>query len=233
MVPEAARVMMSKANFVLGVGILENAYDETARIVVLDPEDFEKEEPHLLEEARHLMPRLPFDEIDILIVDELGKNISGTGMDTNIIGRLLIRGEKEFEKPRINKIIVLDVTPSSHGNAIGVGLADIITRRLVNKIDYHAMYTNVLTAGFLNRAFVPLTCEPDKEAIATAISTFKRKDPGRLKVMRIKNTLKIEKLYISEPLLEEARARDDVQILGEIEPMKFDSQGNLAGGDYA
>ena len=233
MVPEAARVMMSKANFVLGVGILENAYDETARIVVLDPEDFEKEEPRLLEEARRLMPRLPFDGIDILIVDELGKNISGTGMDTNIIGRLLIRGEKEFEKPRINKIIVLDVTPSSHGNAIGVGLADIITRRLVNKIDYHAMYTNVLTAGFLNRAFVPLTCEPDKEAIATAISTFKRKDPGRLKVMRIKNTLKIEKLYISEPLLEEARARDDVQILGEIEPMKFDVQGNLAGGDYA
>ncbi|TET45452.1 DUF2088 domain-containing protein, partial [Candidatus Aerophobetes bacterium] len=112
MVPEAARVMMSKANFVLGVGILENAYDETARIVVLDPEDFEKEEPHLLEEARRLMPRLPFDEIDILIVDELGKNISGTGMDTNIIGRLLIRGEKEFEKPNINKIIVLDVTPA-------------------------------------------------------------------------------------------------------------------------
>ncbi len=233
MVPEAARVMMSKANFVLGVGILENAYDETARIVVLDPEDFEKEEPHLLEEARRLMPRLPFDEIDILIVDELGKNISGTGMDTNIIGRLLIRGEKEFEKPNINKIIVLDVTPASHGNTLGVGLADITTRRLVNKIDYHAMYTNALTAGFLNRVFVPLTCETDKEAITTAISTFKRKDPQSLKVMRIKNTLKIEKLYISEPLLEEARARDDIQILGEIEPMKFDSQGNLAGGDYA
>lgn len=233
MVPEAARVMMSKANFVLGVGILENAYDETARIVVLDPEDFEKEEPHLLEEAHRLMPRLPFDEIDILIVDELGKNISGTGMDTNIIGRLLIRGEKEFEKPNINKIIVLDVTPSSHGNTLGVGLADITTRRLVNKIDYHAMYTNALTSGFLNRAFVPLTCETDKEAVATAIGTFKRKDPQSLKVMRIKNTLKIERLYISEPLLEEARARDDIQILGEMEPVKFDAQGNLVGGDYA
>ena len=233
MVPEAARVMMSKANFVLGVGILENAYDETARIVVLDPEDFEKEEPRLLEEARHLMPRLPFDEIDILIVDELGKNISGTGMDTNIIGRLLIRGEKEFEKPRINKIIVLDVTPASHGNTLGVGLADITTRRLVNKIDYHAMYTNALTAGFLNRVFVPFTCETDKEAIATAIGTFKRKDPGRLKVMRIKNTLKIERLYISKPLLQKARARDDIQILGEMEPMEFDVQGSLMGGDYA
>jgi len=233
MVPEAARVMMSKANFVLGVGILENAYDETARIVVLDPEDFEKEEPHLLEEARRLMPRLPFDEIDILIVDELGKNISGTGMDTNIIGRLLIRGEKEFEKPNINKIIVLDVTPASHGNTLGVGLADITTRGLVNKIDYHAMYTNALTAGFLNRVFVPFTCETDKEAIATAIGTFKRKDLAILKVIRIKNTLKIERLYISEPLLEEARARDDIQIIGEIEPMKFDVQGSLMGGDYA
>ncbi len=232
-VPEAARVMMSKANFVLGVGILENAYDETARIVVLDPEDFEKEEPHLLEEARRLMPRLPFDEIDILIVDELGKNISGTGMDTNVIGRLLIRGEKEFEKPNINKIIVLDVTLASHGNTLGVGLADITTRRLVNKIDYHAMYTNALTAGFLNRVFVPLTCETDKETVATAIGTFKRKYPQSLKVMRIKNTLKIEKLYISEPLLEEARARDDIKIIGEIEPMKFDVQGSLMGGDYA
>jgi len=233
MVPEAARVMMREAKFVLGVGILENAYDETARIVVLNPEDFEKEEPHLLEDARRLMPRLPFDEIDILIVDELGKNISGTGMDTNIIGRLLIRREKEFEKPNINKIIVLDVTPASHGNTLGVGLADITTRRLVNKIDYHAMYTNALTAGFLNRVFVPLTCETDKEAVATAIGTFKRKDPGRLKVMRIKNTLKIERLYISEPLLEEARARDDIQVIGEIEPMKFDTRGSLMGGDYA
>ena len=233
MVPEAARVMMRQANFVLGVGIVENAYDETARIVVLDPEEFEKEEPGLLEEARNLMPHLPFDETDVLIVDEIGKNISGTGMDTNIIGRLLIRGEKEFEKPEISKIIVLDVTLSSHGNAIGVGLADITTRRLINKIDYHAMYTNVLTSGFLNRAFVPLICETDKEAIATAVGTFKRKDPHRLKVMRIKNTLEIEKLYISEVLLEEARARDDIQILGEMEPMKFDTQGNLVGGDYA
>jgi len=233
MVPEAARVMMREANFVLGVGIVENAYDETARIVVLDPEEFEKEEPHLLEEARDLMPHLPFDDTDILIVDEIGKNISGTGMDTNIIGRLLIRGEKEFKKPEINKIIVLDVTPSSHGNAIGVGLADIITRRLANKIDYHAMYTNVLTSGFLNRAFVPLTCETDKEAIATAIGTFKGKDPDRVRVMRIKNTLQIEKLYISESLLQEARTRDDIQILGEMKPMKFDTQGHLVGGDYA
>jgi len=233
MVPEAAKVMMRGANFVLGVGILENAYDETARIVVLDPEEFEKEEPHLLEEARDLMPHLPFDDIDILIVDEIGKNISGTGMDTNIIGRLLIRGEKEFKKPEINKIIVFDVTPSSHGNAIGVGLADITTRKLVNKIDYHAMYTNVLTSGFLNRAFVPLTCETDKEAITTATGTFKGKDPDRVRVMRIKNTLQIEKLYISESLLQEARTRDDIQILGEMKPMKFDTQGHLVGGDYA
>ena len=223
MVPEAARVMMRQANFVLGVGILENAYDETARIVILDPEEFEKEEPHLLEEARDLMPHLPFDDTDILIVDEIGKNISGTGMDTNIIGRLLIRGEKEFKKPEINKIIVFDVTPSSHGNAMGVGLADITTRKLVNKIDYQAMYTNVLTSGFLNRAFVLLTCETDKEAITTAIGTFKGKDPDRVRVMRIKNTLQIEKLYISESLLQEARTRDDIQILGEMKPMKFDT----------
>lgn len=233
MVPEAARVMMREANFILGVGILENAYDETARIVVLAPEEFEREEPRLLDQARRLMPRLPFDDIDILVVDEIGKNISGTGMDTNIIGRLLMRGEKEFEKPEINKIIVLDVTPSSHGNAIGVGLADITTRKLINKIDYHAMYTNVLTSGFLNRSFVPLTCETDKEAIATAIGTFRREDPEELKVMRIRNTLQIQRLYISGSLLQEARTRDDIQILGEMKPMRFDPQGHLVGGDYA
>jgi len=232
MVPQAARIMLKKTNVVLGIAILENAYEQTAKIVAVEPEDFEKVEPNLLEEARELMPRLPFDEIDLLIVDEIGKNISGTGMDTNIIGRLMIRGEKEFEKPQIDKIVVLDVTPESHGNAMGVGLADITVKRLVKKIDYQAIYTNVLTSGFLNRANIPPTFETDKEAIATALRTFRRIEPVKARVVRIKNTLILEKVYISEVLLKEAEGREDIKIIGEINEMLFDSEGNLLGGDY-
>ena len=232
MIPQAARIILKRANVVLGIAIIENAYDQTAKIVSVEPEDFEKVEPGLLEEARQLMPRLPFDEIDLLIVDEIGKNISGTGMDTNIIGRLMIKGEKEFEKPNIDKIIVLEVTPESHGNAIGVGLADITVKKLVNKIDYHATYTNVLTSGFLNRANIPLTFNTDKEAITTAIGTFRRSKPKELRVVRVKNTLALEKVYISESLLKEAEKREDIEIISELNKMLFDSGGNLLGGDY-
>ena len=232
MVPQVARIILKKTNVVLGIAILENAYDKTAKIVAVEPEDFMKVEPGLLEEARQLMPRLPFDEIDLLIVDEIGKNISGTGMDTNIIGRLMIRGEKEFEKPQIDKIIVLEVTPKSHGNAIGVGLADITVKRLVNKIDYHATYTNVLTSGFLNRANIPITFNTDKEAVATALGTFIRIESAKVRVVRIKNTLALEKVYISEVLLKEAEKREDLEIIGELKEMLFDSAGNLLGGDY-
>jgi len=232
MVPQAARIILKEANVVLGIAILENAYEETAKIVAVEPEDFEKIEPNLLEEARQLMPRLPFHQIDLLIVDQIGKNISGTGMDTNIIGRLMIRGEKEFEKPQIDKIVVLDVTPESHGNAMGVGLADITVRRLVNKIDYKAIYANILTSGFLNRANIPPTFETDKEAIATALETFRRIEPAKARVVRIKNTLLLEKVYISEILLKEAERKEDIEIIGETNEMLFDSEGNLLGGDY-
>jgi len=232
MVPQAARMMLKKAKVVLGIAILENAYDQTTKIVAVEPEDFEKVEPGLLEEAKQLMPHLPFEKIDLLIVDEIGKNISGTGMDTNIIGRLMIRGEKEFEKPQIDKIIVLDVTPESHGNAIGVGLADITVKSLVNKIDYYATYTNVLTSGFLNRANIPLTFDTAKEAVATALGTIRINEPGKVRVVRIKNTLALEKVYISEVLLKEAEKREDLEIIGELKEMLFDSTGNLGGGDY-
>lgn len=232
MVPEAAKVMLQEANVVLGIAILENAYDQTARIVAVEPEDFEKVEPSLLEEARRLMPHLPFDKIDLLVVDEIGKNISGTGMDTNIIGRLMIRGEKEFERPEIDKIIVRDVTPESHGNAIGVGLADITVRRVIDKMDSHATYTNVLTSGFLNRANIPPTFDTDKEAIAVALSTFKRIKPEEVRVVRIKNTLQLEKVYISEVLLKEVKGRADIEIIGSPGEMSFDAEGNLLEGEY-
>jgi hypothetical protein len=153
-------------------------------------------------------------------------------MDTNIIGRLMIRGEKEFEKPKIDKIIVLEVTPESHGNAIGVGLADITVKRLVDKIDYHATYTNVLTSGFLIRANIPLTFNTDKEAVTTALGTFIRIESAKVRVVRIKNTLALEKVYISEVLLKEAEKREDLEIIGELKEMLFDSAGNLWGGDY-
>lgn len=233
MVPQAARIMLKEANVVLGIAIIENAYDQTAKMVAVEPEDFEKVEPGLLKEAYQLMPRLPFDEIDLLIVDEIGKNISGTGMDTNIIGRLMIRGEKEFEKPRVDKIVALDLTSESHGNAIGIGLADITVRRLVKKINYQATYANVLTSGFLNRANIPPTFETDKDAIATALETLRRIEPAKARVVRIQNTLALETIYISEILLKEVEENENIEIIGNINQMLFDSKGNLLGGDYA
>ena len=233
MVPQAAHIMLKEANVVLGIAIIENAYDQTAKMVAVEPEDFEKVEPSLLKEACQLMPRLPFDKIDLLIVDEIGKNISGTGMDTNIIGRLMIRGEKEFEKPRVDKIVALDLTSESHGNAIGIGLADITVRRLVNKINYRATYANVLTSGFLNRANIPPTFETDKDAIATALETLRRIEPAKARVVRIQNTLALETIYISEILLKEAEENENIEIIGNINQMLFDSKGNLLGGDYA
>lgn len=136
LIPKMARVVLAKASIICGVAVVEDAYDEPARVIALAPPEIEAREKELLLESKALMPSLPFDALDVLVVDRLGKNISGTGMDTNIIGRLMIRGEKEPDSPRINKIVLLDLTEETHGNALGVGLADFTTRRLVEKIDH-------------------------------------------------------------------------------------------------
>ncbi|HBR35655.1 MAG TPA: DUF2088 domain-containing protein, partial [Firmicutes bacterium] len=161
-IPEAARVIMDKSPFVCGVAMVENAFAKTCALEVLTKPTVEEAEERLLNYAKSLSPALPVDQIDILIVEQIGKDFSGLGMDPYVIGRWKIWGEPEPEKPNITTLIALDLSDPSHGNAGGVGLADLIPRRLLKKIDYHATYTNAITATYLARVQIPVTVETDR-----------------------------------------------------------------------
>ncbi len=228
MIPAWGRVILREAPIALGVAILENAYERTARIVAVEPEAFESAEPRLLDEARELMPRLPASRIDLLIVDRVGKNISGTGMDPNIIGRIWLPGIKEPDSPSIERIVALDLTEETHGNANGIGLADITTRRLVDKIDTRATYANAFTTTFLNRAYIPVVGETDREAIEIALDVLRMERTQDARVMRIHSTLDLEHMWASEALLPELREREEIEVLGEAAEMPFDQAGGLA-----
>ncbi len=219
---ESFRVARKKSKILFGVGILENAYDETLDMRIAGPEDFESVDGELLERCRIVLPCVPVNEFDILIVDEMGKNISGTGMDTNVIGFWRrIGGEKI---PDYKTLIVCDLTAESHGNALGVGFADLIPRRLFNKIDFSATYTNGITTGNWSTVRLPITLENDSQCILTALG---KHEEGKVRVVRIKNTLELEELFVSETLVEKVENRKDLQIVGEAEEMQFDSYDNL------
>ncbi len=214
------------SKIMFGLAIVENAYDDTAIIKVLSPEDFDKEEPELLKIAKLNMPHLPVDEIDILIIDEMGKNISGLGIDPNIIGRLRIEGEKEPEKPKIRRIIVSEITKESNGNATGMGLSDFITKKFFKKIDLKSTYENSLTTTFIERIKIPVIMDNDKEAFLQAIRTLGNIDVDNLRVVRIKNTLKLDEVYVSRPIFDEIKNNSNIKkIENNIE--LFNDKGKL------
>lgn len=219
---ESYRVARGAITILFGVGILENAFDETLDISVVGPDDFESADHELLERCRDIVPRIPFDAFDILIVDEMGKNISGSGMDTNIIG-FWRRGSGEHI-PDYRTLIVRDLTPESHGNAMGIGFADLTTRRLVNKIDFKPTYTNGITSGTWATVRIPITLENDRECLRVALE---KQEPGTAKIIRIKNTLELEELYVSENFANEVRNRENLEIMGEPEEVRFDRDGNI------
>lgn len=228
--PQAAQLMVRTANVLCGLASLENAYDETARVQAIPAAAIGTEqETALLREAQSLMASLPFDAIDVLIVDELGKNVSGTGMDTNIIGRMMINGVPEFARPNVRIIVVLDLTEETHGNGIGVGLADIMTVRAARKLDLRAMYINALTSGIggVQRARIPMCFPSDVDAICAGILTCSRGDLQNARVVRIKNTLEVGEMEISEALLEEARHNPRLEVLTPPAPITFDDEGTL------
>jgi hypothetical protein len=225
--PRVARVALARAPIVLGLAILEDGYDQTAEIVGLLPAEIPAREPELLARARAMRARLPFDECDLLIVDQMGKDISGTGMDTAVIGRLYIRGEPDFPSPRIRWLVALSLTPASHGNATGVGLADIITRRLYESIDFTATYKNVITSGFLERAKIPLVAETPQAAIHLALSLLGL-PPHQVRAARIRDTLHLERIQVSEALLQAGPSHGDWEVITPPRPMRFDERGELA-----
>jgi hypothetical protein len=204
-----ARVVVERGHVLAGLAILEDATDHTAEIVALPPAEIGGAgEAALLERSRSLLARLPFDQIDVLVVEEIGKNISGTGMDTNVIGRVRIPGERDPLVPHISVIVALDLSEASHGNGAGMGLADIVTARLAGKVDFTTTYINHLTSGLigLQRGALPITLPTEREAIAMAMRACGQPDMGAVRLVRIRNTLLLDALWVSAALLPEVAA---------------------------
>jgi len=226
-ITSVGREMLAKARIAFGVGIVENGYDETAHIEAFRPEELEAGERRLLKSAREWMARLPFSPIDVLIVEEMGKNISGSGMDTNVIGRPSNPHEPFPNDPKILWIVTLDLTEESYGNAVGIGNADFTTRRLVDKIDMKPTLINAITACAPGGAKVPATFDSDREAIETALSCIGLTPAEKARVIRIKNTLMLGEIEVSEAYTAELAKRPDLTAIGEANPLPFDAAGRL------
>ncbi len=227
MMPETARVIVDKTKFAAGLAVLENAREETAKLRVVDRDELFAAEPALLDEARGLMGRLPFDRLDLLVVGEIGKNYSGAGIDPNVVGRLLIEGEPEFESPKIIRVCALDLSPESHGNGTGVGIADLTTDRLLGAIDPVPFRMNNLTACFLWRSKLPIAFPTDRECLVAGLETCWQPDWEKVRMAVIPNTLELAELWASPALLEEASRRPHLQVTGDARPLPFDAAGNL------
>ena len=227
-ITSVGREMLAKARIGFGVGIVENGYDETAVVEAFAAGDLEAGERRLLKEAREWMARLPFSPIDVLVVEEMGKNISGAGMDTNVIGRPSNPHEPFPADPKILWIAALDLTEESYGNATGIGNADFTTRRLVEKIDMKMTLINCITACSPNGAKVPATYDTDREAIETALSCIGLTPPEQARVIRIKNTLMLGEIECSEVFLPSIAKRPDLEVVGEARPLGFDASGRIA-----
>ncbi|MDE2857635.1 MAG: DUF2088 domain-containing protein [Chloroflexota bacterium] len=222
--PIVAKHLIANCNFVAGFGVVEDGYHTVAQLEGFTPDTVVEGDQRLLRRSRELMPSLPVDEIDVLIIDEMGKNISGAGMDTNIIGRWMVEGEPEPESPRIKRIAILDLTPESHGNATTYGLADFMSRKLFDKIDFPVTIKNMFTSGFLLRCRMPLVFESDEETIKAALFDAFRSDPSQIRdarVMRIKNTLELENLWVSANIAAELDGRAAVSVSEQAASLAF------------
>lgn len=212
-----AHLVLDWAPVAFGIAIIENAYDQTAKIVAVPTAEIEATDPQLQAEARALLPMIPFDPLDVLIVEQIGKNFSGTGMDPNVIGmHRRIGGPAERQ---IRRIVALDLSPESHGNAHGIGMADVITEQLRAKIDWHATYTNALTADFLGSPKLPITCASARDAVALALQPF---DPDQARVVRVRDTAHLEDLWVSPALLAEVPNLPGIEQRGPLADLVFD-----------
>ncbi len=221
--PAAARVILQTMPVIAGIGIVENGHHRPARIAVLPAEAIEAQEPKLLAEAWRHLPRIPLEPLDVLVLQEIGKDISGTGMDLNVVGMWRRTGGPV--EPRFERIVALDLTPNSHGNGVGVGYCDAIPQRLRDKIDIQATYTNCLTAGNFNGAKLPITLPTDRDVLQAVLPANKEPDAVRLVIAR--NTLALETLWVSQALLPEVAASDQLHQIGELRPLPFDETGAL------
>lgn len=232
-----AREVLTRCRVVGGLAIVENAYDETALIAAVAPHVFEERERQLLLQARAWLPKLPFRAADILLIDEIGKNISGTGMDTNVIGRKYSdHAAREDEFPKVRRIVVRSLTRDTHGNATGLGIAEFCKTQVLQQMNVTATRINCLTGGHPTAAMLPLDYASDREILDAALPTIGLTDPPRARLLWIRNTLDVREVECSEAYLEEARGRNDLEVVAEPRPLPLDAQGNLPwvrelGGD--
>ena len=227
-VKAVADSVLRKCKVVCGVGIVENAYDETALIAAVPPRDFLKREAELLELAKQWMPRLPFPKVDLLIVDELGKNISGSGMDTNVIGRKYNdHRATELDKVSVKTIFVRGLTEATHGNACGIGMAEFTNERTIASVDRRITAINAITGGHAPAASLPISFETDRDVLEAALPTIGLTEPENARVLHISNTRLLAELLAGEAYLPQIEARDDLEIVEEPRDMEFDEEGNL------
>jgi len=220
------KTIIKHAPVILGFGILENAYCETCKFVAMKPGEIEEKEPGLLEEARSHLPFILFESADVLVVDRIGKDISGDGMDPNITGTTpcspFVTGGL-----KATRTVILDLTPATNGSALGMGAAHVITRRLFDKIDYEATYINAVTARWLDYVRIPMIVGNDREAVQCALRTCTGHDPENPRIIRIADSLHTETIWISEALRKEAEANNRLEIVSGSEDWPFDNNGNL------
>lgn len=225
MIAPAARQILRAGRILGGIALVENARHQTLQVRALSAARIPDEEPSLLELARQNMPSLPVEQADILIIDQMGKDISGTGIDPNVIGRIRVPGQEEPDRPRIKAIMVASLSERSHGNAVGVGLADVITRALYERIDHKATYENVVISTFLERGKIPPVAPDDRTAFQTAFKRCGGVRTGEERILRIVDTLHLEELYVSGPVLRDLTDLSFEVIRKEVE--LFDASGAL------
>jgi hypothetical protein len=228
-VRSVVRTMLAKGKIAFGLGVVENAYDETALIESIPPAEFFAREEALLVRARQWLPRLPFHEADLLIIDEIGKEISGSCMDTNVVGRKrAFRTEPPAGQPQMRFIFVRGLSKHTHGNAAGIGLADFTTTRLVKSMNYQTTVINCLTSGYPDGANLPVHLDSDREVVEAALKIIGTRNAEEARVLHIRNTLKVEEVAVSEPCLQLPRGSGEFTVLGPPKPIVFDAAGNMA-----
>ncbi|WP_127586741.1 hypothetical protein [Paenibacillus koleovorans] len=233
LLPAVGGLIMERTPFLFGLGLVEDAYHQAAIIELITKEQLPEREQELLEEAKRLMPRFWLQEIDVLVVDEIGKNISGSGLDPNIVGRTgNTKASDQFkDAPPINKVVILGLTEETNGNAVGIGLADFTTRRLVQAIDFEKVYINAITAVETSPGKLPLILAHDKEALSIAVYTGGRRDFSQVKLVRIRNTLSMNEIWVSENMIPEVERHAMMEVIGSPREWRFDADGYLLSED--
>ena len=213
---EATRLILSRAKVGFGVAIMENAYDQTLLVEAVPAGKMLEREAELVMLSRKNMPILMIPDIDVLVVEQIGKDISGNGYDPNILGKSFLLKEFVLPVPKIGRMVVLDVSPASHGSAVGIGIFDVTTRKLFDQLNMEAMYANDIALGCLDDCKIPLVAADEEEAIRVAVKVLQDNDPEKLKIVRIRDTLHMEEIQVSEDLLDVVRADPRLELLGPV-----------------